>query len=205
MGFRDLARSFLDLVFGRNVGRGGPTASSARDAILNNKPLPTARVGNGPPPLPNRSTAVPPPVPGYENGMYRPGNYGALPALPSEKERFVGRMTPAGSTAITGYWVNFQSTWIMKAIYLPYTGQMEDTNIEYGDERGELIVTFLSYATVKYHNVKLSVWVDLYNAPSKGRYLYGAAIRRREPWTQGYTLVAPPSRKVTAALRQVNG
>jgi hypothetical protein len=185
MAWGNLARAFLDLVFGRNVGRGGPTASSARDAIMNGKPLPTASIVNneGLPVATQLSSAAP-------GGLI--------------KHR-VGRYTSAQTSAPVGDWVSFQSTWILKARFDFYPNQEERDDIPNNSRRGALYVQFLSYAMVEYHNVPVGIWQLLYGAPSKGRFLHQAALKRRDPWTQGYTVIQPATRKVTLAMRQANG
>lgn len=183
MGFRDLARSFLDLIFGRRVGTGGHTASSARDAILNNKPLPVAQFAPQGTGLPV-GQALPP-----DNGI--PGGDMLFQA---------GRWMDPHTAAPLGVWVKFNSTWILKARFDPVK-RWEGNS---GQILGSLYIQFLSFAMVRYDNVDAQIWQLLFASPSKGRWLYGACIRRRDPWTQGYTLVMPPTRKVTAAIRQQN-
>lgn len=191
MAFGNLARAFLDLVFGRNVGRGGPTASSARDAIMNNRPLPTA---SQPPPLPRNAGGQPPPLPEFTLATER-----------DKREIRVGRWTNPEMGVPTGIWVLPTSTWIYKFRFDYYPGEEERTDVLPHLRKGEILVQFLSLAMVRYNHVPLGQWMLLFGAPSKGKWLYGAAIRRRDPWTQGYTLIIPARRKVTAAMRQANG
>ena len=199
MGFRDLARSFLDLIFGRRVGTGGHTASSARDAILNNRPLPVATLlpgGTGLPiaqhaPNAPQGRAVPPPLPNRQPSNQIPGG-----PIQFEATRWMDPRTAAPLEA----WVSFRSTWILKARFDPVK-RWEGNQAQI---LGSLYIQFLSFAMVRYDNVDAQIWQLLFASPSKGRWLYGCAIKRRDPWTQGYTLVMPPTRKVTAAIRQQN-
>ena len=177
MGFRDLARSFLDLIFGRRVGTGGHTASSARDAILNNRPLPVA--SHAP-----QGTGLP-----------------VAQQIPEGDMIFqAGRWMDPRTAAPLNVWVKFDSTWILKARFDPVK-RWEGNNSQI---LGSLYVQFLSYAMVRYDNVDSSIWQLLFAAPSHGKWLYNQAIRLRAPWTQGYTIVMPPTRRVTAAMRQQN-
>ena len=193
MAFGNLARAFLDLVFGRNVGTGGPTASSARDAILNNKPLPVASIANGKTPMGN---IIGP------NGLPI-ANRTDIPA--GKDEYYAGRWMADGQAAPIGAWVRFTSTWIYKARFDYYPNEEARTDIPANSKKGDMYVQFLSFAMVRYRNVPAGIWGLLYGAPSHGKWLYNAVIRRRDPWSQGYDLVMPPSRKVTLAIRQANG
>jgi hypothetical protein len=104
------------------------------------------------------------------------------------------------TAAPLGAWVSFRSTWILKARYDPVK-RWEGNNAQI---LGTLYIQFLSFAMVRYDNVDAQIWQLLFASPSKGKFLHRAAIRERAQWTQGYTVVMPPTRRVTAAIRQQN-
>jgi hypothetical protein len=117
----------------------------------------------------------------------------------------VRRYTSLQTSAPTEAWVAFQSTWILKARFDFYPGQEARDDIKPESRKGAMYVQFLSYAMVEYHNVPVGIWQLFYGAFSKGKWLYAAAIKRRDPWAQGYTVLQPATRKVTLAIRQANG
>jgi hypothetical protein len=180
---------FLDLVFGRRVNGPAATASSVRDAILNNKPLP---VGTALPdffPIATQlpvGTALPPTTP------TPPTQSGGIPQGPIEGK--IGRWTNPAIGAPLNAWWGASSTWILKFRCDP--DEMGKT--------GQVFVQFLSLAMVRYDNVPLQDWQLLVGAPSKGKWLYQAVITSPTSWSHPYTILMPPSRKVTPEIEREN-
>ena len=172
------------LVTGSNVGGKPVTASSMRDALANGQPIPIARnveslpVGTALPDLPVAR------------------QLGDVPEGDSTK--YANRYTALETGTPIGEWVSFSSTWILRAKWEPMATAGPK---ELGPKSpGMMYVTFLSYATVVY-NAPLEIFSELTRAPSKGRYIYAHCIRNPAPWS-AYTLISPPTRKVTSAIRQ---
>lgn len=76
---------------------------------------------------------------------------------------------------------------------------------EAGQTVGMMTIEFLNGAIVRYSGVPMSAWVDLFKAPSKGKFLYHFVIRAPAPWAAPYALLSPATRRVTAAMKQANG
>lgn len=183
------ANRFLDLVYGRRVDS-GPTATSVRDAILNNKPLP---VGTALPDFFPVATQLPLGTALPNNATPRPvPTAGGIPIGPIEGR--IGRWTNPAIGAPLNAWWSASSTWILKFRCDP----------DESEKTGRVYVQFLSYAMVRYDNVPLQDWQLLFGAPSKGKWLYQAVITSPTNWSQPYAILMPASRKVTAEIEREN-
>jgi hypothetical protein len=101
-------------------------------------------------------------------------------------------------------WIDVMSTWLSRVRFswAPVRGGPPTQPTKDPKQRtGYLQVEFLSGATVEYTNPQpYSVFDDLINSSSKGYFLHHA---QSHLYTQPYTLLSPPIRKVTAEMRKL--
>lgn len=159
-------------------------------------------MADGPPPLPTRATAG---VPTFR------GQFERLPTLPERQspafsDRTVGNADQFGlePEAQVGIWYDVMSTWVSRVFFdwkSALGGPPTPTTDDPKQRTGYLRVEFLSGAVVEYSKPQpYSVFDDLINSPSKGQYVHHASS---DLYHQPYTLLSPPTRRVTAEMRRL--
>lgn len=155
--------------------------------------------------------ATPPPLPFRPLGGTMRGQSERMPTLPqrelqdvSDRRRGLEDEHELEEDARIGVWYQVMSTWLsrVRASYTPVRGGPPTPPTK--DPKQRMIylqIEFLSGATVEYTNPEpYSTFDDLVNSSSKGSYVHHASTHL---YTKPYTLLSPPTRRVTAEMRKL--